>query len=162
MSRGRGGGGEGGMGRARPQREITMEFDDVTEGQTYPGRVVGITGFGAFVDIGCGVDGLVHISQIANEYVREVRDYVDIGQDVQVKVLGKDLERNKLSFTMKLEDMGGSPSRLGRDDEGGMGGGMSRGRSSSFDDEGESGGRRGGGNDDDETPRRGGRGDFDD
>eukprot|EP01024_Parvocaulis_polyphysoides_P022649 TRINITY_DN2100_c0_g2_i1.p2 TRINITY_DN2100_c0_g2~~TRINITY_DN2100_c0_g2_i1.p2 ORF type:complete len:226 (-),score=43.05 TRINITY_DN2100_c0_g2_i1:216-893(-) len=116
-----------GMGGRRPTREVTMEISEVQEGNTYSGTVVGITGFGAFVDIGCGVDGLVHISQISNEYVREVRDYVDIGQDVQVKVLGKDMDRNKLSFTMKMEGgegrtpMDGGLDRRQRDNDGGMG-----------------------------------------
>eukprot|EP01026_Neomeris_dumetosa_P046265 TRINITY_DN3935_c0_g1_i4.p2 TRINITY_DN3935_c0_g1~~TRINITY_DN3935_c0_g1_i4.p2 ORF type:complete len:212 (-),score=73.49 TRINITY_DN3935_c0_g1_i4:245-880(-) len=124
---GRGGGGYQG-GRAQESREISLDFNDVHEGNIYPGRVVGITGFGAFVDIGCGVDGLVHISQIANEYVREVRDFVDVGQDVQVKVLGKDTGRNKLSFSMRLDGNGGGYGGGGGGGGGGYGGGRGGGR----------------------------------
>eukprot|EP01025_Chloroclados_australasicus_P011508 TRINITY_DN14_c0_g1_i7.p1 TRINITY_DN14_c0_g1~~TRINITY_DN14_c0_g1_i7.p1 ORF type:complete len:459 (-),score=49.64 TRINITY_DN14_c0_g1_i7:160-1458(-) len=135
---GGGSGGMGGGGGRRPQRQITMDFGDVQEGSVYPGKVVGITGFGAFVDIGCGIDGLVHVSQISNEYVREVRDYVDIGHDVQVKVLGKDLDRNKLSFTMKMDQQGGGMNRAdGRNDSFGgddMGGPDTRRRRDDDDD----------------------------
>eukprot|EP01024_Parvocaulis_polyphysoides_P020346 TRINITY_DN1948_c0_g1_i1.p2 TRINITY_DN1948_c0_g1~~TRINITY_DN1948_c0_g1_i1.p2 ORF type:complete len:238 (-),score=42.58 TRINITY_DN1948_c0_g1_i1:444-1085(-) len=140
--------------------EASMSFEDVQIGDVYRGRVVGTTGFGVFVDIGCDVDGLVHISQIAEEFVRDIRDYVNRGDMVNVKVIRKDDMARKLGLTMRgvqegYDEEGGS-SRGGReygDNRGGREYGDNRGGRGGY---GGGYGGRGGG--------RGGRGggDFDD
>ena len=78
------------------------EVDDLVEGMILPGIVTNITNFGAFVDIGVHQDGLVHISQLANKYVRDPNDVVHLHQHVQVKVLAVDRRRNRISLTMKF------------------------------------------------------------
>jgi polyribonucleotide nucleotidyltransferase len=82
--------------------EITAEAD---VGAVYTGTVARIVDFGAFVNILPGKDGLVHISQIANERVENVTDYLSEGQEVKVKVLDVDQRgRIKLSIKELLED----------------------------------------------------------
>jgi uncharacterized protein len=78
------------------------DVDDLVEGMVLPGIVTNITNFGAFVDIGVHQDGLVHISQLANKYVRDPNDVVHLHQHVQVKVLDVDRRRNRISLTMRL------------------------------------------------------------
>ena len=77
------------------------EVDDLVEGMILPGIVTNITNFGAFVDIGVHQDGLVHISQLANRYVKDPNDVVHLHQHVQVKVLEVDRRRNRISLSMK-------------------------------------------------------------
>ena len=69
-------------------------------GSIYEGTVQKIMDFGAFVSIGGGRDGLVHISKISNEKVKTVADVLKVGQTVQVKVIGID-DRGKIKLTMK-------------------------------------------------------------
>ena len=69
-------------------------------GATMQGKVTGITKYGAFVDLGSGKSGMVHISEIASAYVKEIKDYVSIGQEVSVKLLSIS-EDGKLSLSMK-------------------------------------------------------------
>ena len=75
--------------------------DDLEEGMELPGIVTNITNFGAFVDIGVHQDGLVHISQLADKYVRDPNEVVKLHQHVQVRVLKIDRRRNRISLTMK-------------------------------------------------------------
>ena len=75
--------------------------DDLEEGMELPGIVTNITNFGAFVDIGVHQDGLVHISQLADKYVRDPNEVVKLHQHVQVRVLEIDRRRNRISLTMK-------------------------------------------------------------
>ena len=77
------------------------EIDDFLEGMVLPGIVTNITNFGAFVDIGVHHDGLVHISQLANRYVKDPNDVVHLHQHVIVKVIGVDRRRNRISLSMK-------------------------------------------------------------
>lgn len=77
------------------------EIDDLVEGMVLPGIVTNITNFGAFVDIGVHHDGLVHISQLANRYVKDPNDVVHLHQHVMVKVIGVDRRRNRISLSMK-------------------------------------------------------------
>lgn len=77
------------------------EIDDLVEGMVLPGIVTNITNFGAFVDIGVHHDGLVHISQLANRYVKDPNDVVHLHQHVMVKVIGMDRRRNRISLSMK-------------------------------------------------------------
>ncbi len=76
-------------------------IDDLAEGMILPGIVTNITNFGAFVDIGVHQDGLVHISQLADKYVRDPNDVVHLHQHVLVKVKEIDYRRNRISLTMK-------------------------------------------------------------
>lgn len=69
-------------------------------GAIYEGRVTGITKFGAFVSLQDGVSGLVHISEIADAYVKEVTDYLQQGQTVKVKVISVG-EGNKINLSIK-------------------------------------------------------------
>ena len=70
-------------------------------GMKIPGVVTNVTGFGAFVDIGVHRDGLVHISQLANGFVKEPSDVVKVQQRVWVTVREVDLERKRISLSMK-------------------------------------------------------------
>ena len=66
-----------------------------------PGIVTNITKFGAFVDVGVKQDGLVHISQLADRFVKDPNDIVKIHQHVKVKVLEVDIARNRIQLSMK-------------------------------------------------------------
>lgn len=83
----------------------TME--DLREGMVLPGIVTNITNFGAFVDIGVHQDGLVHLSQMANRYIKHPSEVVKVHQKVQVKVIGIDIGRKRISLSMKSD----APSR---------------------------------------------------
>merc|ERR1719183_2040948 len=93
----------GGKGprKPKPGPAQTMKVDELNVGQEYNGAVVSVTDFGAFVNVGCDVDGLLHISQLSNEFVKNVADAVSIGQEVSVRVLSVDLEKKKFSMTAK-------------------------------------------------------------
>jgi uncharacterized protein len=66
-----------------------------------PGVVTNITAFGAFVDIGVHQDGLVHLSELADGFVKSPKDVVKVNSKVEVTVLAVDLERNRVSLSMK-------------------------------------------------------------
>ena len=70
-------------------------------GTIVEGTVKSITNFGAFIDLGEGVTGLVHISEIADGYVKSVNDYLEENQKVEVKVLSVDEENKKITLSMK-------------------------------------------------------------
>ena len=78
------------------------EVKDLRAGMTLNGIVTNITAFGAFVDIGVHQDGLVHISQMADRYIKDPNEVVHLNQKVKVKVLEVDANRNRISLTMKL------------------------------------------------------------
>ena len=69
-------------------------------GQIVEGKVSGITGFGAFVDLSSGETGLVHISEVARNYVKDINEHLKVGQEVKVKVLSLD-EKGKISLSIK-------------------------------------------------------------
>jgi uncharacterized protein len=75
--------------------------DDLVEGMELPGIVTNITNFGAFVDVGVHQDGLVHISQLADKYVKDPNDVVRLHQHVRVRVLEIDRRRNRISLSMR-------------------------------------------------------------
>ena len=75
--------------------------DDLVEGMELPGIVTNITAFGAFVDIGVHQDGLVHISQLADKYVKDPNQVVKLHQHVKVRVLEVDRRRGRISLSMK-------------------------------------------------------------
>ncbi len=76
--------------------------DDLHEGMVLAGVVTNITAFGAFVDIGVKQDGLVHISQLANQFVSDPKTVVNVFQKVKVKVLEVDKARKRIALTMKF------------------------------------------------------------
>ncbi|WP_138990464.1 Tex family protein [Larkinella sp. C7] len=82
--------------------ERVRKPEDLREGMLLPGVVTNVTAFGAFVDIGVKQDGLVHISQLANQFVSDPRQVVSVHQKVQVKVLEVDLQRKRIALTMKI------------------------------------------------------------
>ena len=69
-------------------------------GQIVEGKVSGITGFGAFIDLPDGATGLVHISEVARNYVKDINEHLSVGQEVKVKVLSLD-EKGKISLSIK-------------------------------------------------------------
>jgi len=87
--------------------EGSMSVDDLQLGSTYPGKVVSVVPFGAFVDIGCGTDGLLHVSELSDDFVSDVDSIVKIGDAVQVRVVdvseGKG-GRKKIAFSMRSVD----------------------------------------------------------
>ncbi len=94
----------------RDPRETLQEFsfdasvhtiEDLRPGMTLPGIVTNITAFGAFVDLGVKTDGLVHISQLADRFVKNVSDVVSLHQQVTVRILDVDIARNRINLTMK-------------------------------------------------------------
>jgi uncharacterized protein len=85
--------------------EGVCTLDDVRPGMTLPGIVTNITGFGAFVDIGVHQDGLVHISQLADRFVKDVNDVVKVHQQVQVTVLEVDVARKRIALSMRRQSL---------------------------------------------------------
>lgn len=81
-----------------------MEIKDLKPGMELVGTVRNIIDFGAFVDIGVHEDGLVHISQICNRYIKHPLEAVKVGEVVKVRVLEVDAKRNRISLTMRLND----------------------------------------------------------
>ena len=77
-------------------------LEDLREGMVLPGLVTNVTNFGAFVDIGVHRDGLVHISQMADESVRDPSSILSVGQGVKVRVLEVDPQRKRISLSMLL------------------------------------------------------------
>ncbi len=84
-------------------RDDIHEVKDLKPNMTCPGIVTNVTNFGAFVDIGVHQDGLVHISQLADHFVKDPREVVSPGDKVQVRVLEVNLEKNQIALTMKKE-----------------------------------------------------------
>jgi uncharacterized protein len=78
-----------------------QKIDDLRPGMSLPGIITNVTAFGAFVDVGVHQDGLVHVSQLADRFVRNPRDVVKAQQQVRVTVLDVDLERKRISLSMK-------------------------------------------------------------
>jgi protein Tex len=86
---------------------------DLQPGMILEGVVTNVAAFGAFVDIGVHQDGLVHVSQLANKFVKDPHEVVKPGQIVKVKVMEVDEKRQRISLTMRLDDAPGSGSRAG-------------------------------------------------
>lgn len=78
-----------------------QKIDDLRPGMRLPGIITNVTAFGAFVDVGVHQDGLVHVSQLADRFVKNPRDVVKAQQQVTVTVLEVDLERRRISLSMK-------------------------------------------------------------
>lgn len=82
-------------------RSDVLSFNDLAEGMELMGTVRNVANFGAFVDIGVKTDGLVHVSQLADKFVKNPMDVVSVGDVVKVKIISIDKERKKISMTMK-------------------------------------------------------------
>ena len=93
-------------------REDITEVAQLTEGMQLEGVVTNVTNFGAFVDVGVHQDGLVHISELANEFVSDPHKVVKPGQIVQVRVMQVDVERNRVNLSMRAE--GSAPAKAPR------------------------------------------------
>jgi uncharacterized protein len=81
--------------------EGVEKIEDVTPGMQLPGVVTNVTAFGAFVDVGVHQDGLVHISELSDRYVKNAADVVKVHQKVMVTVLDVDVKRKRISLSMK-------------------------------------------------------------
>ena len=82
-------------------RSDVLSFDDLEPGMEMEGTVRNVVDFGAFVDIGVKNDGLVHISQLSDRYIKHPLDVVSVGDNVKVRILEVDKERQKIALTMK-------------------------------------------------------------
>ncbi|WP_291315363.1 S1 RNA-binding domain-containing protein, partial [Desulfuromonas sp.] len=87
--------------RAAAFRDDVREMADLKEGMVLQGTVTNVAAFGAFVDIGVHQDGLVHISQLANRYVKDPGEVVKVGEIVRVKVLAVDIPRKRIGLSIK-------------------------------------------------------------
>ena len=83
-------------------RADVLKFEDLSEGLVLSGTVRNVTDFGAFVDIGVKHDGLVHISEMSTQFVKNPSDIVSVGDIVKVKVIGIDKEKQKVKLSMKI------------------------------------------------------------
>jgi protein Tex len=114
---------------AKPGRDPRKQFEhfsfqdgiekpgDLQIGMQLPGIVTNVTAFGAFVDIGVHQDGLVHVSQLADHFIRDASEVVKVGQKVQVTVVEVDLKRSRIALSMKSKvDL--EPRRSGGDERG--------------------------------------------
>ncbi len=90
--------------RAAEFREGVEKLTDLQPGMVLEGTVTNVTNFGAFVDIGVHQDGLVHISALADRFVKDPHEVVKTGDLVKVKVLDLDLERRRIALSMRLGD----------------------------------------------------------
>lgn len=100
---------------AKPGRDPRKQFElfsfsegvttptDLKPGMKLPGIVTNVTAFGAFVDVGVHQDGLVHVSQLADHFIRDASEVVKVGQKVQVSVVEVDLKRNRIALSMKTK-----------------------------------------------------------
>ena len=82
-------------------RRDVLRMEDLKVEMIMTGTVRNVVDFGAFVDIGVKQDGLVHISQLSNRFVRNPMEVVAVGDEVKVRIIGLDLERGKISLSMK-------------------------------------------------------------
>ncbi len=100
---------------AKPGRDPRKQFElfsfqegvekpsDLSPGMKLPGIVTNVTAFGAFVDVGVHQDGLVHVSQLSDQFVRDASEVVKVGQKVHVTVVEVDLKRNRIALSMKSQ-----------------------------------------------------------
>jgi len=107
---------------AKPGRDPRKQFEvfafqegigkpeDLTPGMKIPGIVTNVTAFGAFVDVGVHQDGLVHVSQLADRFVRDPAEVVKVGQAVMVTVVEVDLARKRIALSMKAKPETGAAS----------------------------------------------------
>lgn len=83
-------------------RDDVMDIKDLKQGMKLEGIVTNVTAFGAFVDIGVHQDGLIHISELTDHYIKDPSEVVHVGDKIKVEVLTVDIERKRISLTAKL------------------------------------------------------------
>lgn len=82
-------------------RTDVLKMEDLKEDMILTGTVRNVVDFGAFVDIGVKQDGLIHISHLSNKYVKHPKEIVKVGDIVQVRILEIDIDRGRISLSMK-------------------------------------------------------------
>jgi len=102
--------------KVQPQRaprklKTSVELSDIVVGNEYEGLVRTVTTYGAFVDIGAPTDGLLHVSQMSQSFVKNVGDVVEVGKTLKVRVLSVDLEKGNFSLTLRPANVEGSESK---------------------------------------------------
>ena len=107
-------------------RDDVTTIDDVQEGMTLEGIVTNVAAFGAFVDIGVHQDGLVHVSELADRFIRDPNEVVKVGDKIKVKVIGVDRARQRISLSARTQPrpvagVGGGGARGGGHGSGGRG-----------------------------------------
>ena len=105
-------------------RDDVQQMSDLSEGMTLEGVVTNVTNFGAFVDVGVHQDGLVHISQLADHFVKDPHQVAKVGDRIQVRVLSVDMERKRIALSAKSGKAQPPPPRRGGGGGGGGGGGQ--------------------------------------
>lgn len=85
-------------------KEGLKEISDLTVGSNYPGIVTNITQFGAFVDIGIKENGLIHISEMSDQFVKDPLEVLKVGQEVNAKLISLDHERKRISLSLKTKN----------------------------------------------------------
>ena len=83
-------------------RQDVLSFEDLKEGMVLTGTVRNVIDFGCFVDIGVKYDGLVHISEMSEKYIKNPLEIVSVGDIVKVKVIKIDSQRHKVGLSMKI------------------------------------------------------------
>jgi len=89
-------------------RDDVNSINDLVVGMSLEGVVTNVTAFGAFVDVGVHQDGLVHISQLADKFVKDPKDVVSVGDKIKVRVLEVDLDRRRIALTARSGETAGS------------------------------------------------------
>ena len=84
-------------------RQDILSLEDIKTGMEFEGVVRNVVDFGAFIDIGVKVDGLVHISEISKRRIKHPLEVLSIGDIVKVRVLSTDTQKKRISLTMKLD-----------------------------------------------------------
>lgn len=85
-------------------KEGVVSINDIKPGMVLEGVVTNVANFGAFVDIGVHQDGLIHISQLANHFIKDPKEVIKVGEIIQVKVLEIDIPRARISLTRRLDE----------------------------------------------------------
>ena len=93
-------------------RTDVLKMEDLKPGMMLPGTVRNVVDFGAFVDIGVKQDGLVHVSELSDKFIKNPTEAVAVGDIVEVRVIEVDLERKRIALTMKKESSGEVPQML--------------------------------------------------
>ncbi|MGW5125870.1 Tex family protein [Streptomyces sp. NPDC004069] len=99
-------------------KEGVEKIADLSSGMVLEGVVTNVAAFGAFVDVGVHQDGLVHVSAMSKQFVKDPRDVVKPGDIVKVKVLDVDIPRKRISLTLRLDDEAAAQDRQGQGDGG--------------------------------------------
>ncbi|KAM1812737.1 hypothetical protein ACFX11_026647 [Malus domestica] len=100
--------------RTKPVRKSEMppvKNEELVVGATFTGKVRSIQPFGAFIDFGAFTDGLVHVSQLSDSYVKDVGSVVSVGQEVKVTLVEANPETGRISLTMRERDDGSKPQQ---------------------------------------------------